>query len=485
MRYYFALGCIKEMNCKTFRWIFAGVLALFSIHGCGDSGTTDETDTSPPITDTSPPIEDLCGTFCDLIANQCTGDLVIDFGGGDCASVCPLFPPGSPGNTSGDTIYCRVHYLQDSGIDSAVACAVATPAGGNLEVGFLCGSDQPSGGCTSSADLAILENADPFAVGDECYHTCKDETAPEDCARQCIIEGAGFSESCAACAVNATVCTQFQCETECEAGPNSAECVQCRDTSGCNSAFESCSGIGGPNPDECGNAQCDRGETAETCPEDCDPAPETCGNNTCDEGETMDNCPMDCDPSVEKCGNGTCDEDETIDNCPMDCDEGSKQCGNKTCDEDETIESCPKDCDPSLKNCGNGECADGETDLTCPEDCDAQVAECGNGECDEGETDETCPEDCASEAVCGNGECEETETDVNCAEDCSGQTAVCGNGECDEGETDETCPQDCDAPDAVCGNGTCDQGETDEECPEDCEAPEKNCGNGTCDDCTN
>ena len=75
---------------------------------------------------------------------------------------------------------------------------------------------------------------------------------------------------------------------------------------------------GTPGP-ECGDGQCEDGETFDSCPLDCE-EPNPCGNDVCDPGETSDTCPQDC-PAGPECGNGVCETGEDDASCPADCDE--------------------------------------------------------------------------------------------------------------------------------------------------------------------
>ena len=58
-----------------------------------------------------------------------------------------------------------------------------------------------------------------------------------------------------------------------------------------------------------------------------------CGNGDCEVGETLDGCPEDC---TDVCGNGACEEDENGWDCPQDC-EVPPPPDNDTCDDAEVI----------------------------------------------------------------------------------------------------------------------------------------------------
>src|SRR6187431_3052282 len=117
------------------------------------------------------------------------------------------------------------------------------------------------------------------------------------------------------------------------------------------------SGVGGSNPNRCGNDVCEDGEF-QTCPRDCEGP--GCGDGFCDfpagEGQT---CPVDCGT----CNDGICNPDIDPFYCPDDCRGGF--CGDGTCSFDEDVFSCPIDCG----FCSDGVCGPGEDTFSCPQDC--------------------------------------------------------------------------------------------------------------------
>ncbi|GEM_PF-2669541 len=80
-----------------------------------------------------------------------------------------------------------------------------------------------------------------------------------------------------------------------------------------------------PEPVHCGDGKCqeEKGETEESCPQDCQKEkPITCGNNVCDANENSANCPVDCkNEKPITCGNAVCEpkKGETTANCSEDC----------------------------------------------------------------------------------------------------------------------------------------------------------------------
>jgi mono/diheme cytochrome c family protein len=101
----------------------------------------------------------LCDTYCTLAENHCTGDNAIGWGGEDCQTVCAGYNMGgSNGDTSGDSVQCRIYHLGDPAAgDPAVHCPHGTPDGGGVCVAPTgpegCDSDHPKVG-----QVAILQN---------------------------------------------------------------------------------------------------------------------------------------------------------------------------------------------------------------------------------------------------------------------------------------------------------------------------------------
>jgi mono/diheme cytochrome c family protein len=106
-----------------------------------------------------PEPETLCDTYCGLAETNCTGENAIDWGDSDCQTLCAAYDmSGLNGDTSGDTVQCRIYHLGDpAGGEPAIHCPHGSPDGGGVCVvppdPDLCGSDHPKVG-----QVAILQN---------------------------------------------------------------------------------------------------------------------------------------------------------------------------------------------------------------------------------------------------------------------------------------------------------------------------------------
>lgn len=99
------------------------------------------------------------------------------------------------------------------------------------------------------------------------------------------------------------------------------------------------------------------------------PEPAECGDMTCDRGETCSSCEADCGACAPGCGDGMCNGDEDCGSCPDDCGTCPAVCGDMTCDLDEDCMSCEADCGVCPAVCGDGMCDAMETCDSCEADC--------------------------------------------------------------------------------------------------------------------
>lgn len=207
---------------------------------------------------------------------------------------------------------------------------------------------------------------------------------------------------------------------------------------------------------ECGNGQCESGETTSSCPADCKTTTNpVCGDGQCNGSETPSTCPADCKTTTTgKCGDLKCTSPENIETCSLDCDTSNFQ----------TISCLQSACGPQTSACiANTDCV---KFLSCAAACK------GNSSCQS-----SCLEGVSSSAqglVINLGQCGQTNKCLG------GDTGpVCGNGTCESGETTSSCPSDCKTT-TKCGNGTCDSGETTSSCPADCKTTSAKCGDLQC-----
>ncbi|HIA02450.1 MAG TPA: hypothetical protein EYN66_11145 [Myxococcales bacterium] len=225
------------------------------------------------------------------------------------------------------------------------------------------------------------------------------------------------------------------------------------------------------------------------------PGKSNCGDSNCEPGEDAINCAQDCDgPGPGKCWLDKC-EDEYIEcqedpsclglfECRKEC-KGAPGCWADCMAKasDESLEkyseliTCGKEencnnSNPPPDSCGNGKCEDWENPKNCPKDCSTTndpTWDCLLKSC--GKQLETC---------LGNDQCADT---VDCLDNCDG-SEIC-EGQCIQGGNDlfwklvdcgeaKGCFDNEPVPDN-CGNGTCEQNENSNNCPQDCGSDPNDC----------
>ncbi len=279
---------------------------------------------------------DCCGDYtaeCGAVAKtcgdgKCTPPEDATSCPGDCGSVTP------PGTCNGK---CGAAY------DKNATCQCDTQCTGK---GDCCGDYAALCGGTTSPVVSCIETNCAAEVA-----TCNTDAA---CAKV------------VACAKNCT--TQnclFGCVQQGGGGgfnlPNGLQEVY---TCGNNAKCFQQGGGGGPNTPVCGNGQCETGETAQSCAQDCGGATPACGNGKCDNGETTQNCAQDCPAQSANSCAGKCGQLNTSGGFgACQCQNWCVQAGN-CCSDYQSL--CGTTSTPV---CGNGQCETGETAQNCAQDC--------------------------------------------------------------------------------------------------------------------
>ena len=291
----------------------------------------------------------------------------------------------------------------------------------------------------------------------------------------------------------------FQCVAEC--GSGSAECLEaCASELGAAADFVFNGLLSCVEAEKCFDAEPEAPADAESCEDRCgEPASgDLCG---CDNGcvifgDCCDDFVEHCyeEPTGPECGNGDCEQGETGNNCPADCGLEGPECGDGDCQPGENPGNCPEDCEGNGPECGDGDCQPGENPGNCPEDCEGNGPECGDGDCQPGENAGNCPEDCEVPGGgdtfdclaegCDTGQCLDFAgctisfncmadcDDVDCAEECLatvGGPALPVLESVLECGADIGCWEGGGPTGPVCGDGECEQDENADNCPEDCE----------------
>lgn len=137
------------------------------------SGTTSTTSAAPTLD---------CTSYCNVVMNNCTADNAQYTDTATCLGVCAGFTaPGALGDTSGDTLGCRIYHAGAAGMDAASAtthCPHAGPTGGDKDPkgsAGICG--EPCTAFCSIAAKSCTGSNQQFTDTTACMTACQGFTA--------------------------------------------------------------------------------------------------------------------------------------------------------------------------------------------------------------------------------------------------------------------------------------------------------------------
>jgi hypothetical protein len=165
---------------RSARWLlvslFASVLVSpIAVGGCNGVLGIEERTFDPDAGQSQQAVS--CDEYCDLVTTNCTGEFSVYASRDTCLGSCALMPLGERGDSSGNTVACRLEQALAAGETGELSdhCPIAGPGGR----GF-CGDD-----CEFyCANLPVLcEGTVEIPVeltGAQCLTTCKDLDALDD-----------------------------------------------------------------------------------------------------------------------------------------------------------------------------------------------------------------------------------------------------------------------------------------------------------------
>jgi hypothetical protein len=106
-----------------------------------------------------------CGTYCNAVVANCPGADYNDVP--TCLTMCPAFDPGTPNDTTQDTLGCRLHYALAAANDKT-QCAAAGAIGGNV-----CGNDPCRTFCNLDAVVCTGTNTVYDGGPPQCLAECQ------------------------------------------------------------------------------------------------------------------------------------------------------------------------------------------------------------------------------------------------------------------------------------------------------------------------
>lgn len=112
----------------------------------------------------------ICERYCRAITDGCTDESTQYTDYDACLATCPYFPEGEPGDTSGNTLNCRLGYALKAASEPISYCTWAGPGGDGM-----CGSNC-EGFCTLMGAVCTADTTraatDYFATNEDCLSTC-------------------------------------------------------------------------------------------------------------------------------------------------------------------------------------------------------------------------------------------------------------------------------------------------------------------------
>lgn len=146
-----------SVQCRIHHLGLAGGDPVACAAGAADGGGVCVADEPPP-----PPT---CGAYCTTISSACAGASAQYTSQGECMAVCgdwSAWTPGKAGDTTGNTIGCRLTHALSAVASPVTECAIAGPSGGGV-----CG-----GWCEVYCDLAAGSCPVLFTSQAACASAC-------------------------------------------------------------------------------------------------------------------------------------------------------------------------------------------------------------------------------------------------------------------------------------------------------------------------
>jgi len=122
-----------------------------------------------------------CASYCTTITAACIGANMQWPNNAGCVEACAAFAPGTPGDTSMDTLECRAYHAGvAAGTEPEVHCIHAGPLGGGVDAGNGCGTDRCASFCRIAQEVCGAEATYSFENEDDCKTKCGDYTDDVD-----------------------------------------------------------------------------------------------------------------------------------------------------------------------------------------------------------------------------------------------------------------------------------------------------------------
>jgi hypothetical protein len=132
--------------------IGARVMTVLCISCGGDSAPPGSDAPVDPVVDAAPPLTLDCPSYCTAILATCT-DTLAQYGTmEECMGSCNTFTVGTLGETTGNTLGCRLYHTESAALAPDVHCGHAGPSGDGE-----CGASICEGFCSIAATICPTE----------------------------------------------------------------------------------------------------------------------------------------------------------------------------------------------------------------------------------------------------------------------------------------------------------------------------------------
>ena len=109
-----------------------------------------------------------CATYCAAMQRNCTGAFQEYIDLGTCLAMCQNLEPGTPGDTTQDSLSCRTHFADLAATDPATNCRSAGPLGTGS-----CGNAPCTAYCTLVE--AFCTSPPPYSSAVACVAACQND----------------------------------------------------------------------------------------------------------------------------------------------------------------------------------------------------------------------------------------------------------------------------------------------------------------------
>jgi hypothetical protein len=153
---------------------------------------------------------------------------------------------GSTGGSGGSTGGSGGSTTGGSGGSATGGSAGSGTGGGGGVMNVTC-DETGEGACQNPDDCPIVEAGTARETAQDCAVDCQaaggSEQEQAQCAGACVVSEAGLTQGCATCYLELVSCVFDNCIADCAANPDSAACIDCQNTAGCRTDFDTCSGL--------------------------------------------------------------------------------------------------------------------------------------------------------------------------------------------------------------------------------------------------